>query len=285
MASSSDIGAKENGARRVLVALARAFGGSILFSFPILMTMEMWSLGAQMDGFRLALFVFLSIPLLIGLSYYDGFETTSGLMDDVIDTFVALTVGFMTAAFLLFLFNVINSAMSFDEIVGKISVQAIPASIGAMLAQSLLTIDKGTEEEADDRKRSANYGGQLFLMAVGAVFLSMSVAPTEEIILISFQMTPWHTLALAILSILIMQGFIYAVESGDHKNSISAGASLLSSFLRYTIVGYAMVLFISFYILWTFGSLEGMGMMEQIEAVIVLGVPAAIGASASRLIL
>jgi len=28
-----------------LVGLARAFAGAILFSFPILMTMEMWSLG------------------------------------------------------------------------------------------------------------------------------------------------------------------------------------------------------------------------------------------------
>jgi uncharacterized membrane protein len=50
-------------------------------------------------------------------------------------------------------------------------------------------------------------------------------------------------------------------------------------------VGYAIVLLVSFYILWTFGSLDGLGFEEQLKAVIVLGLPAALGASASRLIL
>ena len=33
--------------------LARAFGGAILFCLPLLMTMEMWALGFEMDRFRL----------------------------------------------------------------------------------------------------------------------------------------------------------------------------------------------------------------------------------------
>ncbi len=285
MTPSPETADRRGDSRQFFVSLARAFGGAILFSFPILMTMEMWSLGGHMDGVRLALFILLSIPLLIGLSYYDGFEITSGLLDDVIDSFVALTVGFVSAATLLFLFNVINSSHSIDQIVGKISVQAIPASIGAMLAQSLLAIDKGTEDTAENRKRTANYAGQLFLMVVGAVFLSLSVAPTEEIILISFQMSVWHTIGLALLSLFIMHGFIYSVESSGHDNAISNDSPMWSIFLRYTIVGYAIVILISFYILWTFHSLDGLGFVEQVRAVIVLGVPAAIGASASRLIL
>ncbi len=270
---------------RFALGLGRAFGGAVLFSFPILMTMEMWFLGGHMSGFRLSLFMLLSIPLLIGLSYYDGFEDTSSLLDDVVDTFVAFTVGFASSALLLFLFNVINSAMSVDEVIGKISLQAIPASIGAMLAQSLLVIDENAEKRAEDRKRSAHYGGQLFLMVVGAVFLSMSVAPTEEMVLISFQMSDWHTVGLVILSLTIMHGFIYAVESSGHENALSPGSPMWSLFLRYTVVGYAIVLVISFYVLWTYGSLDGMGFSEQLKAVVVLAVPGAVGASASRLIL
>ncbi|MCA1608270.1 MAG: TIGR02587 family membrane protein, partial [Acidobacteria bacterium] len=43
--------------------LARAYGGAILFSFPMLMTMEMWWLGFYMNGIRLTLFTLLSIPM------------------------------------------------------------------------------------------------------------------------------------------------------------------------------------------------------------------------------
>ena len=283
--ASAKNSSEENANRRFLVDLARAFGGAILFSFPILMTMEMWWLGFYMNGFRLALFTLLTVPLLIGLSYYDGFEVTSSLWEDVVDTFVAYAVGFVASAALLFLFGVIKSGMSADEIIGKIAIQAIIASFGAMFAQSLLTGNKQEQEEAEERQRSASYFGELFLMMVGAIFLSMSVAPTEEMILISFQMTDWHTLALAVVTLLMMHAFVYAVEYRGFEKELPPDASFLNGFLRFTVVGYAIVLLISFYILWTFGSIDDMAFAEKLKATIVLGFPAAIGASASRLIL
>jgi putative integral membrane protein (TIGR02587 family) len=121
-------------------------------------------------------------------------------------------------------------------------------------------------------------------MAVGAIFLSMSVAPTEEMILISYKMDDWHTLALAVITLLLTHAFVYAVEFRGHEKTIS-DKSFGSVFLRYTTVGYAIALLISFYILWTFGSLDDMGLAEQLKSTIVLGFPAAIGAAASRLIL
>ncbi|HEV2129601.1 MAG TPA: DUF2391 family protein, partial [Longimicrobiaceae bacterium] len=80
--------------RRFAVGLARAFGGALIFSLPMLMTMEMWWLGFYMDRFRLALFMSLIIPLLVGLSYYAGFEETFSLKNDLVDAFVAYAVGF-----------------------------------------------------------------------------------------------------------------------------------------------------------------------------------------------
>lgn len=276
---------KQKDTRRFFVNLARAFGGAILFSYPMLMTMEMWFLGFYMNGLRLALFTLLTVPLLIGLSYYDGFEATSSVWDDTIDTFVAYAVGFLSSTALLFLFGVLEFGMSADEIIGKISVQAIVGAFGAMFAQSLLTGDKEEEEQSEKRQRDASYFGEMFLMAVGAVFLSMSVAPTEEMVLISYRMTDWHALALAVVTILMMHAFVYAVEYRDFEKNLSPNSSFLSSFLRFTIVGYAIALLISFYILWTFGSIDEMAFAEQLKATIVLGFPAAIGASTSRLIL
>lgn len=154
-----------------------------------------------------------------------------------------------------------------------------------MFAQSLLKGDERIDEEAETRKRSASYSGQLFLTVVGAIFLSMSVAPTEEVYLISYQMTYWHLLALIIITLMMMHAFIHAVEQRGLVKGVSKQTPFWSLFFRYSVTSYAIVLLISFYILWTFGSLDNMAIAEKIKVAVVLGFPAAIGGSASRLIL
>ena len=61
---------------RYAIGLARAFGGAIIFGLPLLMTMEMWSLGFAMGRGRLLLLVAFTLVLLVGLSYFSGFEKT-----------------------------------------------------------------------------------------------------------------------------------------------------------------------------------------------------------------
>ena len=273
--------AERSASRSFAVGLARAFGGALIFSLPILMTMEMWWLGFSIPKVRLALLLLLTIPLLIGLSHYMGFEETFGLKDDALDAFVALAVGFISGASILFIFSVIEPGMSAYEIVGKITIQAVPGSIGAMFAQSELGGQEGKKEE---KKRHAGYGGEIFIMAAGSLFLAFNVAPTEEMMLIAHQMSPLHSIALVLVSLLIMHAFVYAVEFHGTP-SIPEGTPFWSVFLRFTIVGYAAALSMSLYILWTFGRLEGLAPEQIIAILVVLGFPSAVGAAAARLIL
>ena len=284
IASSSSNGVN-GGYGRLFIDLGRANAGAILFSFPLLMTMEMWWLGFSMNPYRFALFIVLSIPLMFGLSYYDGFEDTRSFADDIRETFIAFFVGFVISGLLLFLFGVIRPGMALDEIVGKVTLQAMMAGMGAMFTQSLLGPNSGTEQTVDRHKRGLRYPGQLFLTAAGALFLSMSVAPTEEMVLISYQMTDWHALGLAILTICVMHGFIYAADQKQQKRKAVVGGSNLRLFFRMTLLSYTVVLLISFYILWTFGSIDAMAFGEQLKVAIVLGFPAAVGGGASRLII
>jgi putative integral membrane protein (TIGR02587 family) len=113
----------------------------------MLMTMEMWQLGFSLSQFRLALLLLVTIPLLVGLSHYMGFEETFGLKDDVVDAFVALAVGFIVSAIGLFLFSILRGETPLREITGKTSVQAVPASSGAMFARSELG---GGQEKRND---------------------------------------------------------------------------------------------------------------------------------------
>jgi putative integral membrane protein (TIGR02587 family) len=272
--STQEQGAGHNHA----VDLAHDFGGAILFSFPLLMTMEMWWLGFYMDRLQLALFLTLAFIMILGLSYFEGGEETFAI--EVMDALVACATGYTVAAGMLLLFGIIKPGMSADEIVGKISLHAIPCSIGAILARRQLNV----EETHKEQRRKQGYGAKLFLMGVGSIFLAFQLAPTEEMVLIGHMMNGWQAAALSVVSLCVMQAFLCSVEKGRRKSIFSAGF-FRDVFLRFTIVGYALALLISLYILWTFDRLDGMALQEIILATLVLGFPASLGASAARLIL
>lgn len=271
--------------KQFLVGLARAFAGAILFSFPLIMTMEMWSLGFTVERYRLALFMTLAIPLLVGLSYFIGFEDTSDFIGDIIDAFVAYAVGFITSAVMLFMLDILDFTMSPDEIIGKISIQAVVAAIGAMLAQSELGASKKDKRNEEKKKRNASYWGELFLMMIGAIFLAMNPAPTEEIVLLGYKMSDVQIIALAFFTMIMMHAFVYQVEFRGQEKRRPESSPFWSVFLRYTIVGYAAVLLISLYLLWTFGKTDGLNAEDIMKISIVMGFPGALGAAASRLII
>jgi putative integral membrane protein (TIGR02587 family) len=285
------------------IGLARAAGGAIIFGLPLLMTMEMWQLGFAMERLRLALLLVATVPLLVGLSHVSGFEETFDAREDVVDAFVACAVGFVVSAVVLAIFGVLEPGMSAGELVGTIALQAVPASIGALLAQSQFGgggdgatehgrhddapggADGGEQaERAEERRRPSNYASQIFLMAVGALFLAFNVAPTEEVVLIGHLMSPWHVLALVGASLGVVHAFVYALEFSGQE-AAPEGMPSHHVFLRFTVVGYAMVLLVCAYVLWSFGRLDDTAWAERVTTVLVLGFPGSVGAAAARLIL
>ncbi|WP_151984097.1 TIGR02587 family membrane protein [Rhizobium sp. EC-SD404] len=277
--------------REKIVGIGRAAGGALIFSLPMLMTMELWWLGFTLDRFRLAMLVIVTLPLLVGLARRIGFEDTWDWQEDVRDACVAFTIGLLTAAVVLAVFKVIGPGMSFDEVIGKIVLQAIPASIGALLGRSQLGGEDGDDDAAEQNDDTASsdtplrdYGGELFLMAVGALFLSLNVAPTDEMPMIAHMMTPLHAVLLLGVSLLVMHGFVYAV--GFKGSALTTNdAPWISDFVRFTLVGYLLAILISLFVLWSFGRLDGEALLPTVMTTIVLAFPAALGAAAARLIL
>lgn len=255
--------------------LARAAAGALIFSFPLLMTMEMWEFGFHMERLRLGLFMLVTAGVVFGLSRFAGFRDTSSVADDALDALAALLVGFAVSAGLLGLLGLLTLETAPREAIGMIAVQAAPASIGAVLANKQLQAGAQGRPKED----RAGYLGQLFLMAAGALFFAFNVAPTEEMILIAFKMTPWHALALVGASLLTLHALVFSVGFAGQEAHESQGLA----FAHYTLAGYGVALLVSLYILWTFGRLDD-GMSDTVRAVVVLGFPAAIGAAAARLV-
>jgi len=262
--------------------LARAFGGAIIFGLPLLMTMEMWFLGFYAHPTRLLLFLAINFLVLVGLARFGGFERTSSISEDILDALAAYGVGIFASAAVLVLFGILRLDMPIDEIVGKVAVQSIPASFGAMIARKQLSGGGGADED-EQAMRSAGYGGQLFLMMAGALFLAFSVAPTEEMVLIGLTMTPWHGLALVAASLLLLHVFVFSVGFAGQEEK-AEGTGFVRNFLGYTIAGYGIALIVSLYVLWTFGRTDGAELSEIVGTATVLGFPAAIGAAIARLV-
>lgn len=262
--------------------LARAFAGAILFGLPLLMTMEMWSLGLYTHPARLLLFLVLNFVVLVILSRFGGFEHTSTLVEDVLDALAAYGVGIVASATVLTLFGVLEPGTPIDEMAGMIAIQSVPASFGAMIARKQLGAGE-TDADEEHEARSAGYAGQLFLMMAGALFLAFNVAPTEEMILIGFKMTPWHSLALIAASLLLLHALVFAVGfAGQEQAPEDYGFG--RRFLIYTVPGYAIALLVSLFALWTFGRVDGGDIGAIATTVVVLGFPAAIGAAVARLV-
>lgn len=255
--------------------------GAILFAFPLLMTMEMWWLGFYMDRDRLFLFLLFTLLLLLPLSYFVGFERTGGIGEDALDALVAFGVGAVASTVMLALFGVIDRAMPASEIIGKIAIQTVPASIGAILARGQLG---STHSDTEAKEREAGYLGQLFIMLAGAVFLTFNVAPTDEMVLIAFQMSYIQALGLIVLSIGTLHAFVFALGfKGSERAPEGIGFSWL--LISRTVAGYGIALIVSLYVLWTFGRTDGASLAQIAMMTTVLGFPAALGAAAARIII
>lgn len=261
--------------------LIRAFAGAVIFGLPLLMTMEMWWLGFYLDRLRLLALLLVTIATLVPLSYFVGFERTGTLLEDVVDAFVAFAVGAIVSAGMLAVFGVIGPGMSVDEIVGKIAIQTVPASIGAVLARGQMG-----QQESDSKKKQeeAGYGGQLFISAAGAIYLAFNVAPTEEVVLLAYMMTPLRLVALVLLSIAALYAFVYALNFRGGEE-LPEDVPWTIAVVRHSIAEYGIALIISAYVLWTFGRMDGAALEQVVTMVAVLGFPAALGAAAARLVI
>ena len=119
-------------------------------------------------------------------------------------------------------------------------------------------------------------------MTAGAVVFAANVAPTEEIVLLAAEATPWHGLALVALGLLLMHAFVYRV---GFRGQEEAPHGSLRAFVGLTVVGYALAVAVAAYLLWTLARFDHTGATTRVMESVVLALPASLGAAAARLIL
>jgi putative integral membrane protein (TIGR02587 family) len=269
---------------------ARGVAGGLLFSLPLLYTMEVWWAGFTTHPWRLAGYVVATFVLLLGYNEFVGLRRDASFAEVVIDSVEEMGIGFVVAALVLWLLGRVTFSAAAGEAVGQITVEAMTVAIGVSVGTAQLgggdggdVEDKGVGRGAGARGGAGGFGAQVVTAFCGAVLFAANVAPTEEIVMIAVEISAWRLAGLALLSLATAALVLYYSEF--------ANASERIRFDRYhdvlvgTVITYAVALAASALILWFFGRFDGQSSAVCAAQTVVLGVAATLGSSAGRLLL
>lgn len=291
--------ALERSLTKSLQEYLRGIAGGLLFSLPLLYTMEVWWAGFTTHPLRLLIYVLATFTLLLGYNRYAGLRRSASPVEVAIDSVEEMGIGLVMSAIILWLLGQISTDMPPSEIISKIIVEAMTVAIGVSIGTAQLGGGEGEQQKDKGMRGETSYSssspvpfltdnnddfsGQLALASCGAVLFAANVAPTEEIIQIAIETSPWKLLGLALLSMLLGTMILfYSDFTGAQSLSKTRGVKTV---LFGTVVTYAIALVVSAAILWFFGRFDGTAPIICLAQTVVLGVAATLGASAGRLLL
>ncbi len=267
----------------------RGIAGGLLFSFPLLYTMEVWWTGFIASPFQLILVIIFTFGLLLGYNRFAGMHPEATWQDVVVDSVEELGIGFLLSLGLLIMLRRVDfHGMSMQEIMGKVVLEAMVISIGVSVGTAQLGMDNTNASEtgkskALKKKRQSGLASLLILGLCGSVLIGGNVAPTEEVLVIGLESHPGHILAMALvslaLSVLIL---FYSDFEGSGKKT---GQTNFFTIAQQTCICYLVALSSSALLLWFFGRLDGVSLWTGFAQTVTLGVLCSLGTSAGRLLI
>ncbi|HYG79531.1 MAG TPA: TIGR02587 family membrane protein, partial [Pyrinomonadaceae bacterium] len=264
----------------------RGIIGGLIFSLPLLYTMEVWWTGFSAHPFHLMLYVAATFALLLGYNYYAGIRHDANWLEVMIDSVEEMGLGLLISATALFLLGRISPDMTASEIVGKVVVEAMTVAIGVSVGTAQLggtNGDSDTGEGPSGSRGGAHFGGQLVIALCGAVLFAANVAPTEEIVMIASEISSWKLLLIALASLVLGAVILFKIDFTCAQRLSPATGPL--AVVIGSVITYAVALAASAMILWFFGRFDGQSLVTCAAQTVVLGVAATLGASAGRLLL
>ena len=278
--------------RRPVTESLREYGrgitGGLLFSLPLLYTMEVWWAGFITRPAHLLLYLLGTFVLLLGYNRYGGFRRDVDWSEVLTDSVEELGLGLLVSTGVLFLIGRITPDSSWPEVVGMVTVEAGSVAIGISVGSAQFGGGGGGEggkQGDDERKRDAadHVPGQLIIGFCGAVLFAANVAPTEEIVMIAVELTPVRQLGTALLSLLLGGLILYQLDFTGARRFTRRGH--LRDVLAGTVITYALALVSGALVLWFFGRFDGNSLSICVAQVVVLGFAGTLGASAGRLLI
>jgi putative integral membrane protein (TIGR02587 family) len=285
-ASRSD---PDGGWRREVSDLVLGASGGFLFGVPLFYTMEVWWYGSWVHPQWILGALATSFAIAVVLTRTSGFRDAreTGWRDAMVDASDIVAVGLACSIVVLVCLREITLETSLRETVGKVVFEAIPFSIGAALARQFLTVGDDDADAPTDLvpgdpaiSRSLADAGAA---AVGALVLSLSIAPTDEIPTLAAAITPPWLLALVAVSLMISYAIVFVANFSHQAGRREHKGAFQSPFAE-TVGAYVISLAVAAATLLFFQRIGPSQSWETWVAwTVILGLPATIGGAAGRL--
>ncbi|MCA9880857.1 MAG: TIGR02587 family membrane protein [Thermomicrobiales bacterium] len=271
--------------------LLRAASGGFLFAVPLLYTLEMWEIGVMAELWQLL--VFLGVALVINLalahSRSGGFKEDTDWFATVEQAVDAIAVGILGAGLVLLVTHKVGPGEPLSSTLGRVLALAAPLSIGAAVAAAIFGPrgDRSRQGgEAGDGQAPASawqaFCSDLGATCLGAIFLGASIAPTDEVTRLAIELPPEHQIAVVALSLLLsyMIVFVSGFSPSAHQQP-----GPFQHPITETTLAYVVALAVALASLLLFDRVDLQDPPAHILAMtIVLGLPAAVGGAAGRLV-
>ena len=275
--------------RNELQEILRAVSGGFIIATPLLYTMEVWWIGTTAELWKLLLFLGVAalITFALARSRSGGFMEETSRFASVEQAVEGVAIGLVSAVIVLAVLSRIELGDPLESVLGKVIAQAVPLCIGAAVANAIFgphgeRSREGEESSGEEQSPRQAFVADFGATIIGAIFLAFSIAPTDEVPMLAAELDHVHALALIALSLLLTGIIVFAsgFGTGQHEQR-----GPFQSPLTETVLAYVLSLLVALVALFLFDRIEwGDPLGEIVAMVLVLGLPAAVGGAAGRLV-
>ncbi len=265
------------------VDIVRAVSGGLLFGVPMFFTVEVMWTGQHTSAAQSLFVVAGSLLLLTALNRIGGFRDDADVRfrDAFMDAVEGMAVAVVLVIAMLVLLGEVDRSTPYEVIAGKGAYELLPVCIGIGVANTLLKgrpdDDEPTAPASAVNRSIADLGAGL----IGALFVSLSIAPTDEVTMVAAGLDPLWLLVLVAASLLIAYAIVYVADFSGQPGRHGQGGLLQHPVVE-TLTSYVAGLAVAWALLALFQRSD-VPPSVLLAQVIVLGLPAAIGGAAGRL--
>lgn len=273
-----------------LTDLARAVAGGCLLGVPLIFTMEVWWAGARSQPGRNLVVLLAALAIVIVLQRTSGFRRTRDATwaDAAVDGAKVVALSALAVTALLIVLRQITADTAVPVAVGKVVHQTFAFSIGASVARQFLSESRDEGDEGDggdggdrDVERLHPTVADVGATVIGAIFVGLSIAPTDEVPMLATALDPAWLIALVATSLALSYSIVFVAGfSGQHQRHAQQG--VFQHPITETVMCYLVSLVCAGLMVRIFRPVDG-DLSHQLASVIVLGLPTTIGGAAGRL--
>jgi len=272
--------------------LLRGLTGGFLVGIPLLYTVETWWIGQTISMPRALAFLLCAYGINLAFVTGLGFRgRKAGAFHPLTEALEATALAVIATTVTLALLHQLHPGLALDAIVGRIAVDTLPVSLGVSVAHAVLAPREtrlGGEGGGDDALPGGHGALKSLVLDLGAsfggaLFVSMNIAPTEEIPMLATEVPHGYLPLLVVFSLGLSYAIVFeAGFGGQDRRRRSAGP--FQHPLPETTLAYLVSLITCTGALLLYRQISlGDDWFVAYAQIVLLGLPAAIGAAAGRL--